>query len=170
MVLLADNPLIAPNLGLIIWQTVVLIILIWLLAKFAWKPILKSVKAREESINESLQSAEKAKEEMAQLKSSNEDLLKAAREERDLLMKEAREMKDSIIAEAKTKANEESDRIVASARETIKNEKNAAMADIKSQVAALSIEIAEKIVKQELSSDDKQKALANSLVDDMNLN
>ncbi len=165
-----NNVLLAPNLGLIIWQTLVLLILIWLLAKYAWKPILKAVKDREDSIDKALKSAEEAKAEMATLKSSNEDALKQAKEERDAILKEAREMKEKIVAEAKVKANEESDRIVANAREVIKNEKNAAVAELKNQVAALSIEIAEKIVKKELSSDDKQKALADTLVDDMNLN
>jgi len=141
-----------------------------LLKVVAWKPILKAIEDREESISDSLQAAEAAKEQVAQLKQDNEDLLKQAKAERDLMLKEAREMKENMLSEAKQKATGESDRIIASARATIKNEKNAAVAELKSQVAALSIEIAEKIVKQELSTDDKQKALADALVDDMNLN
>lgn len=165
-----DNPLISPNLGLIVWQTAILLILIWLLAKYAWKPILKAVNNREAAIADALKSAESAKEEMAKLKSDNESLLRQAKDERDAILKEAKEMKDKIVSDAKNKATEEADRMIAAARESIRSEKNAAVAELKSQVAALSIEIAEKIVKNELSSDDKQKALASQLVDDMNLN
>lgn len=165
-----DNPLISPNLGLIVWQTAILLILIWLLAKYAWKPILKAVNNREAAIADALKSAESAKEEMAKLKSDNESLLRQAKDERDAILKEAKEMKDKIVSDAKKKATDEADRLIAAARESIRSEKNAAVAELKSQVAALSIEIAEKIVKNELSSDDKQKALASQLVDDMNLN
>jgi len=165
-----DNPLISPNLGLIVWQTAILLILIWLLAKYAWKPILKAVNNREAAIADALKSAESAKEEMAKLKSDNESLLRQAKDERDAILKEAKEMKDKIVSDAKNKATEEADRMIAAARESIRSEKNSAVAELKSQVAALSIEIAEKIVKNELSSDDKQKALASQLVDDMNLN
>lgn len=165
-----DNPLISPNLGLIVWQTAILLILIWLLAKYAWKPILKAVNNREAAIADALKSAESAKDEMAKLKSDNESLLRQAKDERDAILKEAKEMKDKIVSDAKKKATDEADRLIAAARESIRSEKNAAVAELKSQVAALSIEIAEKIVKNELSSNDKQKALASQLVDDMNLN
>jgi F-type H+-transporting ATPase subunit b len=164
------NALIEPSIGLIFWTTIVFLLLFFILAKFAWKPILNSVKEREEGIENALKSAELAKKEMESLKAGNEKILAEARAERDNLMKEARDMKDSIINEAKTKAQKESDRILASAREQITNEKNAAITDLKNQVATLSIDIAEKILKSELSSDEKQKALVNSLMKDVNLN
>jgi F-type H+-transporting ATPase subunit b len=164
------NALIEPSIGLIFWTSIVFLLLFFILAKFAWKPILNSVKEREEGIENALKSAELAKKEMESLKAGNEKILAEARAERDNLMKEARDMKDSIINEAKTKAQKESDRILASAREQITNEKNAAITDLKNQVATLSIDIAEKILKSELSSDEKQKALVNSLMKDVNLN
>lgn len=165
-----DNPLVTPDLGLIVWTTIVFCILMFLLAKFAWKPILNAVKQREKSIEEALNKAEEAKKEMAQLQSANEDLLKEARVERDEMLKEARTLKDKIIAEAKTKANEDAERIVASARESIQHEKMAAVTELKNQVAVLSIEIAEKILKQELSSEAKQSSMISSVVDDIQLN
>ena len=158
------------SLGLFVWQAILFVVLFLLLRVFAWKPILGAVEKREETIKSSLKAAEEAKLQVEELKATNEELLKEARAERDSILKEARDAKDKIIAESKTKAKEEADRIAASARETIRNEKNAALTELKNQVAALSIEIAEKIIKEELSSQDKQKALANNLVDDMNLN
>lgn len=165
-----DNPLISPNFGLVVWQVVILLILIFLLKKFAWKPILDAVKARETSIEEALKSAESAKAEMTQLQAQNEELLKEAREERDAMLKEAREIKENMITEAKGTAKLEADKILSKAQEAIKAEKAAALAELKGQVAALSLEIAEKIVKQDLSNNDKQKALADSLAEDINLN
>ncbi len=165
-----DNPLVTPDLGLIVWTTVVFCILLFLLAKFAWRPILNAVKQREQSIEEALNKAEEAKKEMAQLQSANEDLLKEARAERDEMLKEARTLKDKIIAEAKAKAGEDADRIIASARESIQHEKMAAVTELKNQVAVLSIEIAEKILKQELSSEAKQSSMISSVVDDIQLN
>ncbi|MDT8412724.1 MAG: F0F1 ATP synthase subunit B [Vicingaceae bacterium] len=165
-----DNPLVTPDLGLIVWTTIVFCILLFLLAKFAWKPILNAVKQREQSIEEALNKAEDAKKEMAQLQSANEDLLKEARAERDEMLKEARTLKDKIIAEAKAKAGEDADRIIASARESIQHEKMAAVTELKNQVAVLSIEIAEKILKQELSSEAKQSSMISSVVDDIQLN
>ena len=162
--------LVIPSSGLIFWTSLVFIILLFLLGKFAWKPILKSVKERETKIETALEASEKAREEMAALKSQNEDLRKEALVERDTLLKEAREMKDKIVAEAKNTAKEEGERIIESAREVIKNEKMAAVTEIKNQVAALSIEIAEKIVKEKLSTDEKQKTLVDGLVKEINLN
>ena len=162
--------LVIPSIGLIFWTSLVFIILLFLLGKYAWKPILKSVKERETKIETALEASEKAREEMAALKSQNEDLRKEALVERDALLKEAREMKDKIVVEAKNIAKEEGERIVESAREVIINEKMAAVTEIKNQVAALSIEIAEKIVKEKLSTDEKQKALVDGLVKEINLN
>lgn len=162
--------LIEPAVGLIFWTTITFILLLVLLGKFAWKPILNAIKTREKGIEDALASAERALNDMRELKSSNEKSLAEARAARDVLMKEARETKEAIIAEAKTKASADAEKILASAREQITNEKNAAVAELKNQVASLSIEIAEKILRSELSSDEKQKALVNNLMKDVNLN
>ena len=162
--------LIEPGIGLIFWTSLTFILLLVILGKFAWKPILTAIKTREKGIAEALASAENALKDMRELKSANEAILNQARTERDALLKEARETKDSIIAEAKAKANSEAERILTSARELIANEKNAAVSELKNQVATLSIEIAEKILRSELSNDEKQKALVSTLMKDVNLN
>jgi F-type H+-transporting ATPase subunit b len=162
--------LITPGIGLIFWTSIVFVILVVLLGKFAWKPILSSIKTRENNIKDALQSAEKALNDMRELQSNNEKIMNQARAERDSMLKEARETKDAIVAEARQKAQADADRILSTAREQIKNEKNAAVAELKNQVAILSIEIAEKILKTELSNDEKQKALVSNLVKDLNLN
>lgn len=162
--------LVKPSIGLIFWMAVSFSTILFLLKKFAWKPILGMIKEREESIENALAAAEKAKEEMKALQSNNERILAEARVERDTLLKEAREMKDKMIAEAKTTATKEGERLLAIARENIQNEKMAAITELKNQVATLSIEIAEKILKSELSSDEKQKTLVNTLLKDVNLN
>ncbi len=162
--------LVTPDIGLLFWMIVSFGIVLFLLRKFAWKPILASLKAREESISDALNTAKKAKEEMTLLKSDNEKLIQQARAERDLLLKEARDTKDAIIAESKVKAQAEANKIMAGARETINTEKNAAIADLKNQVASMSIEIAEKILRQELSKDEKQKSLMENLMKDISLN
>lgn len=164
------NALVTPAVGLIFWTSIVFILLIVLLGKFAWKPILNAIKEREQGIETALKSAEAAKKEMEDLKAGNEKILNEARAERDSLMKEARDTKEAIIAEAKAKASKEADRLLGIAREQITAEKNAAVADIKAQIATLSIDIAEKILKSELSSDEKQKSLVNNLMKDVNLN
>lgn len=162
--------LITPGIGLIFWTSVVFLLLLVLLGKYAWKPILNAIKTREQSIQDALSSADKALNDMRELQANNEKILNQARSERDSLLKEARETKDAIIAEAKQKAQADADRIMSSAREQITNEKNAAVADLKNQVAVLSIEIAEKILKAELSNDEKQKTLVSNLMKDVNLN
>lgn len=168
-VILGGN-IVSPEPGLIIWMTVTFLTVLFLMAKFAWKPILKMIKDREHSIEEALASAERAKAEMAALTSKNEQILAEGRQERDRLMKEAREIKESIIAEAKSKAQAEAEKIMSLARETIKNEKMAAITELKNQVAQLSIDIAENILKQELAGEDKQKALINTLLQDIKMN
>ena len=162
--------LIKPEIGLIFWMTVSFLAVLFILGKFAWPVILKSLREREESIANALNSAQKAKEEMAALKSDNEKLIMQARAERDALLKEARDTKDAIIAESKNKAQAEANKIMAAARESINNEKNAAINELKNQVAAMSIEIAEKILRHELSNDEKQKNLMDGLMKDINLN
>jgi F-type H+-transporting ATPase subunit b len=168
--LLILNALTTPGIGLIFWTTIVFLLLVFILGKYAWKPILTAVKTRELGIEEALASAQNAKKEMEELKAGNEKILNQARAERDALLKEARDMKDAIVNEAKAKATKEGERIMTAAREQITNEKNAAITELKNQVASLSIEIAEKILRSELSSDDKQKALVNNLMKDVNLN
>ena len=162
--------LVTPGIGLIVWTSLAFLIAWFILGKFAWKPILKALGDRERSIEEALESAERAKREMAELKSKNDDLLKEARKERDEILKEARETRDMVIGEAKNKAKEEADKIVAGARETIRNEKMAAVTELKNQVAVLSIEIAERILQDELSDSTKQKSLVDNLMDDVKLN
>ncbi len=158
------------SVGLFFWQTLLFLALLFLLRKFAWKPILNAVNERESSIEEALQSAEKAKLAMAELKASNEELLNKARLERDEMLKEARNVKENIIAEAKAKSHEEAEKIIISAKESILLEKKAAITELKNQVAILSIEIAEKILKDELSSVDKQNMLIDNVVKDIHLN
>lgn len=162
--------LVKPEFGLIFWMTVSFLIVLFLLKKFAWKPILNSLKERETSIEEALNSAKKARDEVSNMKAENERILQEARNERDVLLKQARETKDQIVNEARTKAQVEADRIITIARETINNEKMAAITELKNQVATLSIEIAEKVIRQQLSTDEKQKALVNDLLKDVKLN
>ena len=157
------------SIGLFFWQTIIFILLIFLLKKFAWKPILDAVNEREEGIKNALLSAEKAKEEMASLQSDNEETLKKARSERDSLLKEAREIKQQLIDEAKTEAKNEAKKIISQAQETIQNEKNAAIVDLKNQVAGLSIDIAEKVLKEKLSDDKTQMKLVKDLVKEVTL-
>ena len=157
------------SIGLFFWQTVIFIFLILLLKKFAWKPILDAVNEREEGIKNALLSAEKAKEEMASLQSDNEETLKKARSERDSLLKEAREIKQQLIDEAKSEAKSEAKKIISQAQETIQNEKNAAIVDLKNQVAGLSIAIAEKVLKEKLSDDKTQMKLVKDLVKEVTL-
>ncbi|HSJ12232.1 MAG TPA: F0F1 ATP synthase subunit B [Gillisia sp.] len=162
--------LITPEIGLFFWQTIVFLVLIFIMAKFAWKPILGAVKEREDSINNALASAEDARKEMQNLQADNEKLLQEARAERDAILKEAREIKERVIADASTEAQAKADKIVAQAQVVIQNEKNAAVAEIKDQVATLSIQIAEKIVREELSSKEKQQRLVEQMLDDVTLN
>lgn len=160
--------LLTPSFGLIFWMMVWFGIMFFLLKKFAWPIILGSLNEREKSISDALDSAKKAKEEMLLLKSDNEKILAEARNERDQLLKDARDTRDAMIHEAKTKAQQEADRLLKQAREAITAEKNAAINEIKDQVATLSVQIAEKILKQELTSADKQKALVSQMLNEAN--
>ena len=162
--------LVKPAFGLIFWMFVSFALILFLLKKFAWKPILEMLDEREKTISDALNSAQRAKEEMTALRAGNEKLLQEARNERDNLLKEAREAKEMIINEARAKATEASDKILASARENISNEKMAAITELKNYVATLSIEIAEKVLKQELADPNKQKELVQSLLKDTKLN
>lgn len=162
--------LVQPGLGLIVWMTISFSLLLWILGKFAWKPIMKGLKEREDSIDEALNQANKAREEMKELQFSNEQLLKEAKEERDNILRDARQVKESIIEEAREKANIEANRIVENAKETIEYEKLAALHEMKNQLASLSIEIAEKIIKEELSAKDKHKALIEKMLKEVSNN
>jgi len=161
--------LITPEIGLFFWQTIVFLVLILLMAKFAWNPILGAIKQREDSINDALASAEDARKEMQNLHADNEKLLQEARMQRDAMLKEARELKEKVVADASIEAKEKADKIVAQAQATIQTEKNAALADIKNQVAELSIQIAEKVIRKELSSSDQQYRLVEEMLEDVTL-
>jgi F-type H+-transporting ATPase subunit b len=158
------------SVGLFFWQTLLFVALVLLLKKFAWKPILDAVNEREQGIKDALDSAEQAKQEMANLQADNEKLLKEARAERDAMLKEARDIKNKMINDAKEEAKVEADKMVAQAQAAIDSEKKAAIADLKNQVASLSLEIAEKVVKENLSNDDKQQKLVKNLLEDSSLN
>ncbi|MFB9119837.1 F0F1 ATP synthase subunit B [Bergeyella porcorum] len=162
--------LLTPAVGNIFWTAVVFVILLLLLSKFAWKPILSAVNERETNIIDALNQAKLAKKEMEALKADNERIIRDAKIERDAILKEAREIKDRIVGEAKDIAKMEGDKMIASARETILAEKNAAMADIKSQIGALSVSIAESILKQKLDNSDAQNTLVENYLNNNNLN
>jgi F-type H+-transporting ATPase subunit b len=158
------------SVGLFFWQTLLFVILMVLLRKYAWNPILNAVNEREETIKGALDSAKEAEAKMAALTSQNENLLKQARIERDAILKEAKEAKNTIVAEAKAQATEVADKVMDDAKAQIEMEKGKAITELKTQVASLSIEIAEKILKGELSDKSKQESLVNNLIEDVNLN
>jgi len=160
--------LVAPE-SLVFWTTIIFVALLFLLKKVAWKPILGAVKEREDSINEALKSAENARKEMQNLNADNARILKEARAERDVLLKEAREMKDGIIAEAKNEAQAQANKVVAQAQATIQAEKQAAIVDLKNQVAELSISIAEKVVRGELADKSKQEKLVKEMLKEVTI-
>jgi F-type H+-transporting ATPase subunit b len=162
--------LITPQIGLMFWTLLVFVILMFILTKFAWKPILKSVNDRSQSIEDALALAEKTKKEMLEMQSQNQVILNEARAERDAMMKDATETKNRIIEEAKSAAKTEADKVMVAAKASIESDKVAALAELKGQVASISLAIAEKLVKGELSQDDKQKALAGKLAEEISLN
>lgn len=158
------------SIGLFFWQSVLFLALLFLLRKFAWKPILNAVNEREEGIKDALDSAEKARREMENLQADNQKLIKEARAEREAMLKEAREIKNKMIEDAKDDAKVEAGKLVAAAQASIETEKKAAIAELKSQVANLSIDIAEKVVREELSNKDKQLQLVESMLGEATLN
>lgn len=162
--------LITPGIGLIFWTLVVFLILLFILKRFAWKPINNAVKNREESIRSALRAADKAREDMEKLQADNEKIMKLAKAERDTLMREAKDVKDKIIAEAKEKADSEAKKLIEVARMNIQNEKASAISEIKEQVAKLSVEIAEKILREKLKEDKESKELVDKLLKDVKLN
>ena len=162
--------LITPEFGLVFWTLITFFILLVILKKFAWKPILGAVSEREEGIKNALASAENARTEMENLQSDNERILKEARLEREGMLKEARELKNKIIDDAKEEAKRQSDKLVRQAQETIITEKKAAISDLRAEVAKVSISIAEKVIRDELSNADNQEKLVKSMLDDNSLN
>lgn len=162
--------LLVPEIGLVILQTIAFLLLMFLLAKFAWKPVLAAIKEREQSIDEALNKAELAKQEMTRLTAQNEELMKEARSERDRILKEAKTLKDSILHEAKNQAHTEGVKLIEKAKIEIENQKKAALAELKSQVSTLSIDIAERILRNQLEDKAKQRDLVASLLKDVELN
>ena len=158
------------SLGLFFWQSLLFVGLLFLLKKYAWGPILSAVNEREEGIKSALSAAEKAKKEMENLQADNQKLLKEARAEREAMLKEARELKNKMIDDAKGEAKQEAAKLITMAQAAIETEKKAAISDLKSQVANLSISIAEKVLGEELSSNAKQEKLVKSMLDEADLN
>ncbi|MGV6828350.1 MAG: F0F1 ATP synthase subunit B [Flavobacteriales bacterium] len=162
--------LIKPELGLIFWTTLSFLFLLFILKKFAWKPIVGTLNDREQAIKNALDAAEKAKLEMQNLQADNKNLLKEAREQRETMINEAREIKEKMIADAKEEAKIEANKMIENAKIAIESEKKSALTNIKNQVASLSIEIAEKVVKEELSNKDKQLKLVEDSLEKVTLN
>ena len=162
--------LVTPGLGLFFWMVLSFSIVLFLLVKFAWKPILNGLKERENSIDEALQSAQKAREEMSHLKADNEQIIKEAKQQREKLIREAKETREKIVEEAKVEANKEANRIIEKAKTVIQNEKKAAITEIKDQISLISVDIAEKLIKQELSEKNKKDDLINNLLEEIKIN
>ena len=162
--------LVTPDIGLIFWTTVSFAILYFILAKFAWKPILGAVNEREKSIKDALSAAEMAKEEMASLKADNEKILNEAKLQRESLLKEAREIRSRIIADAESQATEKANKLIESAKTAIENEKSAAMKELNNTVVDLSLNIAEKLLSKELDNKEKQQENIQEILENTKLN
>lgn len=162
--------LLTPSFGLIFWTLLAFLIVLFILKKYAWKPILNSLDQREKGIADSLETAERVKAEMAQLKNENEELMAKAREERGVMLKEARETKDRIINEAKEQAKIEANKIITEAQQAINAQKMAAITDVKNQVGKLVVEVTEKVLRRELGNTAAQEAHIKDLVDEVKLN
>lgn len=162
--------LVTPGIGLLFWMLVSFSLVLFILSKYAWKPIMKGIHQREDTIEKALEAANDAKKEMLTLKAGNEQLLRDAKDERDALMRDARKLKEAILEEAREKANEEASRIIENARENIQFEKMAAINELKNQIATISIEIAEKLIGKELENIDQQKKLTEKLVNEVKIN
>ena len=162
--------LLTPELGLLFWTLLAFLIVLFVLRKFAWGPILGALDKRERTIADSLETAERVKREMAQLKNENEELMARAREERSLMLKEARDTKDRIVAEAKEQAKVEANKIILEAQQQINAQKMAALTDVKNQVGKLVVEVTEKVLRRELSGKEAQEAHIAGMVNDVKLN
>ena len=164
------NPLVLPDIGLVFWNTVAFLGLLVVLGKFAWKPMLKAISDREKGIEDSLAKADKMKADLSAMQNENEVLLAKAREERATLIKEAKEASEKMIAEAKDKAKSEYERIVADAQVAINQQKNAALTEVKNQVGSLVVEVAEKVIRRELTNKAEQETYIKQLADGVKLN
>jgi len=162
--------LLVPEIGLLVWNTIAFLLLLFLLGKFAWKPIMKAIHEREQSIDDALNKADLAKQEMARLTAQNQDLMQQARAERDEILKEAKTLKDGILNEAKKQAQAEGAKLIEKAKIEIENQKKAALAEVKDQVSTLSLEIAERVLRTQLDDKTKQEALVANLLKDVELN
>ncbi len=162
--------LVTPGIGLIFWMLVSFSLVMYILSKYAWGPIMKGIHQREDTIEKALEAANEAKKEMLQLKAGNEQLLRDAKDERDALMRDARKVRESILDEARVKAAEESARILENARENIQFEKMAAINELKNQIASISIEIAEKLIGKELENKQQQQQLTEKLLKEVKIN
>ncbi len=162
--------LLIPESGLIIWQLILFLVVLFVLSKFVWKPIINGIKQRETTIAESLESAERAREEMQNLKADNEKLIQEARLERDKMLKEAKESANSMIEEARDKAKKEGAKIIEDAKKAIDNEKQLALSQVKEEAANLSVQIAEKILRTQLKDEKAQKELVTEYMKEANLN
>lgn len=161
--------LVQPAFGLVFWMTLSFLTVLFILARFAWKPILTSLREREQGIEDALNESKRMREEMGRMQASNEEMMRQAREEREQLLKEARDIRDREIADAKARAKAEADALLGRAREDIRNEKNAAITEMKNQVAELSIQIAERILKEKLGDAAVQKALVDKVMNEADL-
>lgn len=162
--------LVSPGIGLIFWMTIAFGLLLFILGKFVWPPVMRALNDREIAIEQSLHQAEAARREMEMLQFTNEKLLKEAKEERDALMRDARKVREKLIEDARERATLEADRILESARERIQHEKMAAITDLKNQVANLSVEIAEKLIREELTDTVRNKHFVDKSLGEINLN
>ncbi|MFT3700927.1 MAG: F0F1 ATP synthase subunit B [Agriterribacter sp.] len=168
--LLEVNPLVLPDPGLMIWSTLAFLILLFILGKFAWKPIMKAIGEREKGINDAIATAEKVKAEMAQMQSDNEKLLAQTREDRAQILKEAKEIKDKMINDAKEQAKEAAAKVMAETQQAIENQKMAAVIDLKNQVGNMVIEVAEKVLRRELANKTDQENYIKQLTNEIKLN
>lgn len=158
------------GLGLFVWNFIAFLVVLFLLRKFAWQPILKSLNERETKIADSIATADRVKAEMAQMQNENEALMAKAREERAALLKDAKETRDKIVNEAKEQAKLEANKIVAEAQVAINNQKKAALAEVKNEVGNLVIEVAEKVLRRELANKAEQEAYIRQLSQDTAMN
>ena len=170
MFLLEVNPLVLPDIGLVFWNTIAFLILLVVLGKFAWKPMLKAIAERESGIEEALLRADKMKAEIAAMQNENEALLAKAREERAGMIKDAKETADKMVTDAKDKAKQEYERIISDAQLAITQQKNAALTDVKNQVGSLVVEVAEKILRKELSNKAEQESYIKQIAEGVKLN
>ena len=168
--LLEINPLVLPDIGLVFWNTIAFLVLLIVLGKFAWKPMLKAINERESGIEEALLKADKMKAEITAMQNENEALLVKAREERAGMIKDAKETADKMVSDAKDKAKQEYERIISDAQSAITQQKNAALTEVKNQVGTLVVEVAEKILRKELSNKAEQEAYIKQLADGVKLN